>query len=90
MLMLARRARGHFVTLIEIRVHLIRVKPGHISVWGDWFLVRGNVVATPVYPGFHVWTTVYCELNLLVLYSVSRDCFSSNLIFLTHQNQHMI
>ena len=27
MLMLARRARGHFVTLIEIRVHLIRVKP---------------------------------------------------------------
>ena len=31
MLMLARRARGHFVTLIEIRVHLIRVKPGHIS-----------------------------------------------------------
>ena len=28
--MLARRARGYFVTLIEIRVHLIRVKPGHI------------------------------------------------------------
>ena len=27
MLKLARRARGHFVTLIEIRVHLIRVKP---------------------------------------------------------------
>ena len=26
-----RRARGHFVTLIEIHVHLIRVKPGHIS-----------------------------------------------------------
>ena len=32
MLKLGRRARGHFVTLIEIRVHLIRVKPGHISV----------------------------------------------------------
>ena len=32
MLKLARRARGHFVTLIEIRVHLIRVKPGHISL----------------------------------------------------------
>ena len=32
MLMLARRARGHFLTLIEIRVHLIRVKPGHICV----------------------------------------------------------
>ena len=31
MLKLARRARGHFVTLIEIRVHLIRVRPGHIS-----------------------------------------------------------
>ena len=30
MLKLARRVRGHFVTLIEIRVHLIRVKPGHI------------------------------------------------------------
>ena len=32
MLKLARRARGHFVTLIEIRVHLIRVKPGHIKI----------------------------------------------------------
>ena len=31
MLKLARRARGHFVMLIEIRLHLIRVKPGHIS-----------------------------------------------------------
>ena len=31
MLKLARRARGHFVTLIEICVHIIRVKPGHIS-----------------------------------------------------------
>ena len=31
MLKLARRARGHFMTLIEIRVHLIRCKPGHIS-----------------------------------------------------------
>ena len=31
MLKLARRARGHFVTLIEIRMHLIRCKPGHIS-----------------------------------------------------------
>ena len=35
MLKLARRARGHFVTLIEIRVHLIRVKPGHISVFEE-------------------------------------------------------
>ena len=32
MLKLGRRARGHFMTLIEIRVHLIRVKPGHISL----------------------------------------------------------
>ena len=31
MLKLGRRARGHFITLIEIRVHLIWVKPGHIS-----------------------------------------------------------
>ena len=30
MLKLARRARGHFVTLSEICVHIIRVKPGHI------------------------------------------------------------
>ena len=29
MLKLARRARGHFVMLIEIRVQIIRVKPGH-------------------------------------------------------------
>ena len=26
----ARRARGNFVTLIEICMHLIRVNPGHI------------------------------------------------------------
>ena len=32
MLKLGRRARGHFVTRIKIRVHLIRVKPGHISL----------------------------------------------------------
>ena len=31
MLKLGRRG-GHFMTLIEIRVHLIRVKPGHISL----------------------------------------------------------
>ena len=33
MLKLGRRARGHFVTLIEICVHLIRVKPGHICAF---------------------------------------------------------
>ena len=32
MLKMARRARGHFVMLIEICMHLIRVKPGHILV----------------------------------------------------------
>ena len=37
MLKLARRAKGHFMTLIEIRVHLIRCKPGHISNLGDLF-----------------------------------------------------
>ena len=35
MLKLARRAKGHFMTLIEIRVHLIRCKPGHISPGWD-------------------------------------------------------
>ena len=30
MLKLAKRSRGHLVTLIEIRVHIIRVKPVHI------------------------------------------------------------
>ena len=30
-LKLARRARVHFVTLIEMGVHLIRVHPGHIQ-----------------------------------------------------------
>ena len=49
MLKLARRARGHFMTLIEIRVHLIRCKPGRIShfakhlclytVGNVWFLM---------------------------------------------------
>ena len=29
MFKLARKARGHFVTLIEIGMHLIRVNPGH-------------------------------------------------------------
>ena len=36
MLKLARKARGHFVTLIEIRVHLIGVKPGHTSARGSF------------------------------------------------------
>ena len=58
MLKLARRARGHFVTLIEIRVHLIRVKPGHISLcmetpclcqseehkYGGWKLTKTYVI----------------------------------------------
>ena len=38
MLKLARRAKGHFMTLIEIRVHLIRCKPGHISRQQVWTL----------------------------------------------------
>ena len=42
MLKLARRARGHFVMLIEIRVHLIRVKPGHISLSGN---VMSNIIS---------------------------------------------
>ena len=35
MLKLASRAKGHFMTLIEIRMHLIRCKPGHISYIED-------------------------------------------------------
>ena len=31
MLKLGRRARGHFVTLIEIHMHLIGVNPGHVN-----------------------------------------------------------
>ena len=38
MLKLARRARGHFVTLIENRVH---VKPGHISRTGETNVMAG-------------------------------------------------
>ena len=44
MLKLARRARGHFVTLIEIRVHLIRVKPGHISCFELTFSLTVAVI----------------------------------------------
>ena len=33
MLKLARRAKGHFVMLIEISVHLIRINPGHVCPW---------------------------------------------------------
>ena len=50
MLKLARRARGHFVTLIEIRVHLIRVKPGHISssvVYRGWEGKTGTLNLEP-------------------------------------------
>ena len=42
MLKLARRARGHFVTLIEILVHLIMVKPGHRSPDYDLFCCKAR------------------------------------------------
>ena len=48
MLKLARRAKGHFVTLIEIRVHLIRCKPGHISLFLDGFSVECRKTNTKV------------------------------------------
>ena len=51
MLMLARRARGHFVTLIEIRVHLIRVKPGHISSFHQSSVSRNKDVRSGMEPG---------------------------------------
>ena len=40
MLKLARRAKGHFMTLIEIPMHLIRCKPGHISKNCDKTLLK--------------------------------------------------
>ena len=48
MFKLARRARGYFVTLIEIRVHLIRVKPGHISSLAYSTLVTRTIKACTV------------------------------------------
>ena len=68
MLQLARRARGHFVTLIEIRMHLIRVKPGHISYLQDltylqtmkYDYIRPNtllsmVLAMQMFKGAYLW-----------------------------------
>ena len=43
MLKLRRRAMRHFVTLIEIRVHLIRVNPGHICSLAK----KATVAASP-------------------------------------------
>ena len=59
MLKLARRARGHFVTLIEIRVHLIRVKPGHISRSQDFSKGGSHSVKQSVLAFLQ---PVYCRL----------------------------
>ena len=48
MLKLARRAKGHFMTLIEIRVHLIRCKPGHISNENENYKYLGVLEADDV------------------------------------------
>ena len=37
MLKLGRRARGHFVTLIEIRLHLIKAISGHGVQYGSCY-----------------------------------------------------
>ena len=63
MLKLARRAKGHFMTLIEIRLHLIRCKPGHISKCRPHFcsssvfcnfcdLVSTSFVSVVLLPGY--------------------------------------
>ena len=57
-LKLGRRARGHFVTLIEIRVHLIRVEPGHISKCED---TRGKIVFNNVFE-FVTVKVLFCVL----------------------------
>ena len=66
MLKLARRARGHFVTLIKIRVHLIRVKPGHISrivnsrpLTNQIWLLRSNMLFDINALRFTIWLFWY-------------------------------
>ena len=71
MLKLGRRARGHFVTLIEIHVHLIRVKPGHISNNPAFFTVLA------------VTQTVVCiteDIDVTFASSNFEDCYSNNLV----------
>ena len=66
MLKLVRRARGHFVTLIEIRVHLIRVKPGRICQFTS--LTRGGWQRNVPKFNTHVQDVqsfCFCSLNLL-------------------------
>ena len=59
MLKLARRARGHFMTLIEIRVHLIRCKPGHISdLYGKQLLEGKLCLQYPILLQFLKFHTV--------------------------------
>ena len=68
MLKLARRAKGHFMTLIEIRVHLIRCKPGHISQdvaeTSDAFIVNSR--------------TMSIKLLLLNYYDFLDSCLEMN------------
>ena len=52
MLELAGRARGHFVTLFEICMHLIRVKPGHISWSPESSLHFNHVLMVHCYSTF--------------------------------------
>ena len=60
-LKLWRRARGHFVTLIKIGVHLITCNPGHISYkWETVF----RLVAIP-----NDWSHAHCFVIFLLNYA---------------------
>ena len=92
MLKLARRAKGHFMTLIEIRVHLIRCKPGHISKKEDIriFTVtgegggRGNMAQSSTKPHsqYFFFNT---PQNLFLINSYKQDHLEARLNFLTTQ-----
>ena len=83
MLKLARLARGHFVTLIEISVHLIRVKPGHTSL-DDFPLGAvatqkdlGVMVTNTLSWGFHISNVVAKANSKLGFFAAApRQCVS--------------
>ena len=63
MLKLWRRARGHFVMLIKICVHLITCNPGHIMLWS---IRDTEQVATICY-------VVFCCFSFLVTSTVKES-----------------
>ena len=80
MLKLARRARGHFVTLIEIRVHLIRVKPGHISAHLSQVSYRALICMTS--------DTTNCGVRSVGYSEFLRQHFSFTVIYKRLSSNH--